>query len=498
MPRSLSPWHHRLLLGLAALTLTITVLTAVLRARSALQLTAVPPGVSVTSGCEEESLFAVWRVVHDQPLWLDLTRPPYASAYFNWLFYHSYGAITKIAVLRQGDPALVWSGRLFTLAGALLGAAALGAFARHLTSQCPQAIRLCAVTLGVYAFLGPLPGWWIVTIRPDIWAVTAECLGMIVVLLRWRAAPMFTALVAAACFYASWAFKQNFVQGLGIALLFLAWNRQWRATISLLGVMIVAWSLTLFVLGDEYRTALGATASASRFDFDQGWVNLLGAGVRCVPLLIPCLALLLFSRTPAHSSPVRDSFQFALIGLPLSLLFTFATSCKLGAATNYYFTPMVFLALLALVALTRIISLLPGSLALLASLALGSYVITSGSLQLEHQSIEAHERWTLWQDAPSPRYSQDQRLNLPWLNPGAPVFLIAFNYPDNRAAGRQFAHDGIGGLIRAGYFRSLLLPDFITDSYDGASLTGYQRGLSKAGVTRWERREPIGTMGENH
>ncbi len=485
------------LAGFALLVLAVTLAVAVLRTRSALQLTAVPPGVSVTSGCEEESFFAVWRVMHDQPVWLDLTQPPYASAYFNWLFYRSYGAVAKIAATGHGDPALVWSGRLFTLAGALVGAAALGAFAWRLTDQYPPVTRLSAVALGVFAFLGPLPGWWLVTVRPDIWATTAECLGLLVVLLRWRQAPMLTALIAAACFYASWAFKQNFVQGLGIALLFLAWNHQWKTAITLLALMVAGWGLTLVVLGPDYRTALAATASANRYDLKQGWENLLGAGIRCVPLIIPALGLALFRRAPATSALSRDSLQFALIGLPLSLAFTFAISCKLGAASNYYFTPMVFAALLAVVALTRIISVLPGSLALLAALALGGYVLTSGSLKLEAQSATASERWALWKDAPFPRYSHDQRFNLPWLNPGAPVFLIAFNYPTDRSSGRKFAHDGIGGLIREGYFRSLLLPDYVNDSHDGASLAGYQRGPTSAGFSLWLRREVTGVPAEN-
>jgi len=206
-----------------------------------------------------------------------------------------------------------------------------------------------------------------------------------------------------------------------------------------------------------------------------------------------------FLSPTANESPlIRDTLRLAKIGLPLSFVFSFATSCKLGAASNYYFTPMLFTALLALVAIARARSILPVFPGLLAALALCAGLVATRSLELQPGRVASMQAlWSIWKTAPGPHYSDDQRLNLPWLNPGQPVYLTAFNYPNDRARGRGFAHDGIGGLIREKYFKSLLLPEDTTDNYDGASLEGYRGAAHAAGMTLWLLATPTGNPGHD-
>ena len=58
---------------------------------------------------------------------------------------------------------------------------------------------------------------------------------------------------------------------------------------------------------------------------------------------------------------------------------------------------------------------------------------------------------------------------LPWIYPGAPHFILAYNYRRDRAAGRRFERDGIGGLIADGYFGALLM-NVPTGRFDGAQI----------------------------
>lgn len=94
----------------------------------------------------------------------------------------------------------------------------------------------------------------------------------------------------------------------------------------------------------------------------------------------------------------------------------------------------------------------------------------------------------MFQRLPEPRFSRDLRLNLPWLNRQSPPLVLAFDYGRNRAEGRRFAGDGLGGMIVRSDFSSLLLPAEVHDRYDGASLINYVRGETVAGLAVYRRR----------
>ncbi len=47
----------------------------------------------VTSGFEEESLYAMWKYLHGLPIYNDPHQIPFSASYFNWLFYGVYGSI---------------------------------------------------------------------------------------------------------------------------------------------------------------------------------------------------------------------------------------------------------------------------------------------------------------------------------------------------------------------------------------------------------------------
>ena len=372
----------RLMSVLATVAMLFVLLTAGLRMQAAWGDASLPPGVNVTSGCEEESLFAIWRLAHGQPVYFDSSRPPYSAAYFNWLFYRSYGAVVTPAMESRGAVALVRYGRLFTLAGALCGASALGVLAWRLIPASKPAVRASGLAVAAFTFLGPLDGWWIVTVRPDLWATALASCGLVLLLVLWRHAPVKAAAAAAVCFYAAWSFKQNFVQSLGISLIFLLFHRQWKSAVILLALSMLGWCATMFALGPDYRAALFSTVATSSYGLILGWENLGGAFVRTLPL-IAAASCLPFLRSPDNEPLiVRDALRLGVIGLPVTLVLSFAASCKFGAASNYYFTPMLFVALLALVSLSRATSVYPSGLVLLGILALCACLLATRSLNL--------------------------------------------------------------------------------------------------------------------
>ncbi|MBX3749550.1 MAG: hypothetical protein KF897_05640 [Opitutaceae bacterium] len=451
------------------------------------RLTETPPGVQATSGCEEESLYSLWRVRHGQALYVESSEPPFAAAYFNWLFYFSYSRWQVVTASPGDEPAAVRAARYLSVAGVALGIAALVGLTALACNSRQRWSRPDLWAVATYAFAGPMVGWWMVTARPDVWAFACETIGIVIVLVGHRRHAIFVAVVAGLAFYAAWAFKQNYVQGLAVCGLFLASHRRWGCAAGLFATMGGGCVLTLVLMDDAYLRGVSETIGSGSFSVHYAWANLQNAVLKLIPvLLLPIFAGWRQDPTPAGDL-WADVRQFSLIGLPCSLALSFAFSAKVGAASNYYFTTALMLSLLA-ISLQACSSGRPLQYATLIGIAALSIGATAqGARYLRQQATVTSERWTLWRDAPVPRYSEDQLLNLPWLQPGAPTYLTAFEYAADRKRGRLFRDDGIGGLIRSQYFASLLLPADVTTAFDGASLHQYKRVQEKAGMALWLR-----------
>src|ERR1700761_6181945 len=63
------------------------------------------PNQIITTGCEEESIYAIWKFVHHKMIYSDEFLPPFAISSYNWLFYWIYGSLTKLVffVNNMGD-----------------------------------------------------------------------------------------------------------------------------------------------------------------------------------------------------------------------------------------------------------------------------------------------------------------------------------------------------------------------------------------------------------
>lgn len=485
-PSRLDAAPGKAVLVTAGLCLAFSLAVFFTRGASAFQATHTAPGVAVTSGYEEESWFALWRTVHGQPVYADETRLPYASAYFNWLFYATYGAVAG----PFGDPDIAVAGRIFTALWALAGGTALWLLWRRVTGRG----GLVATTVAALVVAGPLVGWWAHTVRPDVAALALETTALTLLLLRHRRAPLTTALLAAVLFYAAWAFKQTYVTGLAAALLFLAVRRQWRPVLLLLGTSLLLWTATFALQGPAYREAFRSTARVNVFFLALGLHNLGDMLLKTSPLWLLTAAAGSGRRQPAGETTdqlPRDAVLLGALGLLVTLPLGFVASCKLGAASYYFFTATIMLTLLAagfLATRRTPVWTLPATFLLAASFHGLALFGLAGQVSLTAQTTRLTKLWTLWQAAPEPRFSHQTSFNLPWLSPASPPLVLAFNYPLNRQLGQPLEHDGVGGLIASGHFQSLLLPTDTGDRYDGASLEAYTRGVTIGDLTVFHRR----------
>ncbi len=481
------PTWLRLARIIAVLSIGLSFWVFAIRALSAYEASEIPPGVAVTSGCEEESLNTVWRAIHGGQTYSESTSVPYSAAYFNWLFYATYKLPVAAAVGRFGSIIMPNTGRVITAVFALLGTAVLAWCLNRVMSG---DLALSAGLAGT-AFFGPLVGWWAITLRPDVGALALETFALSIVLLGYRRTIPSIPL-ALGLFYAAWSFKQTYVMGLGGAVLFLVVRQCWRAAATLALGAVGLWCLTLLALGTNYISAQLNTATTNVYYLGAGLANLRGALERTAPLwLLAAPSLCWHSQIVAEpdSTLAADARLLGFLGLLVSLPLAFAASCKIGAALNYYFTPSLFLAFLAASALATRPAPRLATIAFLSASALQLLLALgfTGSVSLASQSRDLAQKWHAWREAPTPRFSALNTLNLPWLNPGQPAFVLAYNYPLERAAGRAFERGGIGGLISDGYFASLLLPESTTRVYDGGALVRYSRGPAMQGYVIFYR-----------
>jgi hypothetical protein len=308
------------------------------------------------------------------------------------------------------------------------------------------------------------------------------------------------ALAAGLLFYLAWSFKQTFVLGMIAGVLYLSWRRRWSAAIVLVTVTLALWGLTFAAMGPGYREVFRSTAAGSTYSLRVGIANTREMLLKTLPLWVLSLGFLAsqsarrkLSTTPAAHSAVILGGICLLVVMPLA----FAASCKIGAASNYFFDVPVALTLMAGGFLsgesfkrlenreTWIASAAFGGAAGIQVLALAGVM---GTVSMAEQTRTQAAIWKVWKSQPEPRFSDLTSLNLPWLNASSPPIVRAFNYARERELGQAFEHKGVGGLIAEGYFRSLLLPSKTGDSYDEASLDGYERGETAQDFTVFHRK----------
>jgi len=466
------PQHVLRLFAIVALLLCLTV--ALIRGQSAWAAAAVAPGTAITTGCEEETMFSLWRAAHGQPVFVDSTRIPFAAAYFNWLFYASYAVPLRAMIPALGDVWLVRISRLITTALALGGGAALCWLLRRAGTK-----FLLAAAIAGFVFFGPLAGWWPYTARPDVGALAFEVIGLLALLHGWRHRPLRAVVAAVACFYAAWSFKQTYVLGLLASLAFLLRHRQWRGLLGLTLGMAGLYVVTFAALGPAYRLTQASVAGHNIYYLSAGWSTLRDVLIKTSPLWL--LLVPAFGATTPDSPPsnfARDARSLGLIGLGIGMPLLSVAVCKQGAS-SYYFLPIaVMLALASSSALAAPVARWPVAAACggMAALQIALLTGVAGRVTLREQTAELSARWQQYRQLGEPRFSADNRLNLPWLNPSSPPLVLAYNYDADLAAGVRFEDGGVGGMIENGYFASLLLPEHNTGRFLGGKLSRYEPG----------------------
>jgi hypothetical protein len=485
--------------GLSAAALGL----ALFALRAGYAISFVEPLQLVTSGAEHDALFAIWKQIHGLDIYTDRHRIPFASSNYNWLFFEGYGWIAGAVMkaLALGDAWLPTVTRLITVGICVIGVALLFADLRSGARAESVAGRAALAAFAIWFFFGPLGGFWTIATNVELGATVFLIASLYAFNRLYPTRPWAAVLWFIGLAYAAWAMKQNYVYTAGAVGLFLLLRRDW-SRLALLSVLLpAAWALTLWLGSDAYLKMLFFQGTDMLFQPGTALRNISNAGGKTLAVWLGLAgALVIIVRRPAMLGPLwrEQAVRLYALGLFVSLVMVVPMSAMHGAAENYYFPVVYFAAGLCftvLFALDRLsapvaagwVGVVGGWLAGVAAVAL---VITGHAGVISTRNW--HDQFTATKACidrlPTPAFTAGGYNMLPWMYPAGPHFITAFKYPYDRARGVAFERDGLGGMIRDGYFAALLL-DPNTERHDGAALAPrYERKGECAGKAVWLRR----------
>jgi hypothetical protein len=451
------------------------------------------PSLVITSGCEEEALFSIWKFIHGQEVYADPAAIPYAASYFNFIFYKTYGLWTKLGLALPGlDEAwLPTIARCLTL---LIVFANVLVF-RQLVKEgelAPEGFGRAALwAVALIPFLNPMAGLWIFTVRPDWLAVLLELLALLWLMRYDRQGGIGRLLIACGFLYAAWATKQTAIAVVVAWCLVNLCKKHWRGVALVAGVLLPAFGLTLALGGPAYVHSV-VTSQRHMDILPAQAVHLLLGALQENPLFgVALVAWLCFGWRLRCNFRARP-MQLLSWCLAISTLWAFVTSMKAASNTNYYYLAGA-LSLLWLLGQRRAARsdferFDPGwwtgcllLIALVVKFACGGS--PKDTLDFAHEQAKARALTARLRALPGPALVTTRAANLPWIQPHAPHFVVATAYPYDRRGGVTFQRGGLAGLVASGYFNVIAIPkdeptttidDEPTTTIDGAPLTRYR------------------------
>jgi hypothetical protein len=423
-----------------------------------------------TSGYEEESLYALWKYLYrPQEVYSDFHNMPFAASYFNWLFYSAYGEFTKIciAIFGLSDEWIPQIGRIFTLLGCLVGII----FSKQILQLlCPK-IGRTSLAIAAYIFFSPLVGFWGITVRPDLWAVVFEVMGLYYFLRLEKNFPLLGAVIFALFCYISWSFKQSHIGLLLGICLYLFFSKRVAELCIIILANAIMYAITIYLFrGTDYLYMILTSQAKMPMIL---WLSVkiyLSAIIKSPLTLLATTMLLIYAlinRKINFSSIDRfkkvKPFLFIFISY---LIITIVLSMKSGASDNYFIGYSIFSTFLLVLLIEylgwkdRFVIYTITICSLIAILGITLVLFGfQGRINLNDLNIQNIQIKQCVKHLKMPIYVNSGYGSLPWINLGSPSFVLAATYFYKDKYGDNFENNGIEGLINQKYFHSILIPN---------------------------------------
>jgi hypothetical protein len=415
---------------------------------------------------------------------------------YNAGFYHLYAAATS------GDapdaPRVARAARALTLGLACLGLAATLAYGLMGLSRreagTPSRWVAAAMAFGAVAVvLGGLPGWWLLSIRPDVGGAACGAVGLAIALCMGTGTKREVAagVSAGLCLATAWSFKQSCVLILAGLILSALIQRRWRFLAALVAPVAATVAAFTLLLGPEYRYNTVFATSLAGFDFKNVLVLTAHFAIKGVfPLAVSILALVVL---PSARWLGRDE-RITLAACWATTLFGGWAACyRNGSAMNYFFEFGAVAGFLAMILARRVIEAVEArerlATPLLGAIAVAAVACTAldvgrlaapGRFDLVQQRFaaahdpEMERARALVLAADGPVYCQPGLSGLAWNLP-FPVYTFDDEPFFHRPASRRGLLHGPGmmGQIAERHFRLLVLEPEAFDLLEPARRAGY-------------------------
>jgi hypothetical protein len=449
----------------------------------------------MTTGGESVHLLNILKVQRGMPLYQRPTEPPfYPTTLYNAGFYNYYAWATSAA--SDDVASLARAARAFTLGLACLGLAAMLAYGlvSLLRREAGTATRWVGTAMAfgaVAVVLGGLPGWWVLSIRPDIGGAACGAAALALVLGMGTRREATTGAAAGLWLAAAWSFKQSFVLILGGLILSALIQRRWRFLASLVAPVAATVAAFALLLGPEYRYNTVFATSLAGFDFKN--LVVIGAhfAVKGIfPLAVSILALVVSPRI----SWLRRDERLTLAACWATTLFGGWAACyRNGSAMNYFFEFSAVAGFLAMILARRVVEAVEArerwAIPAVGAVAVAAVACTlqdvgrlaaPGRFDLVQQrfapvhAAEMERARALVEAADGPVYCQPALSGLAWKLP-FPVYTFDDEPFFHRPASRQGLLHGPGmmGQIAERHFRLLVLEPEAFDLLEPARRAGY-------------------------
>ena len=451
----------------------------------------------MTTGGESVHFQNVLKARRGLPLYQRPTEPPfYPTTLYNAGFYTIYAWATSGAP--DDVPALARATRGFTLGLACLGLAATLAYgllslSRRDPGTASRWVAAAMVFGAVGVTLGGLPGWWVLSVRPDVGGAACGAVALAIVLVMGTRREVAAGAAAGIALAAAWSFKQSCVLILGGLILSVLIQRRWRFLAAMLAPVAATVAGFQVLLGPEYRYNTVFATSLAGFDFRN--VVVLGTHF-AVKGIFPLTASVLGLAVLPRAGWLRRDERVALAACWATTLFGGWAACyRNGSAMNYFFEFSTVAGFLAMILARRVIEAvearerIAGPLAAAVAVAAlacsvqdvgrlaapGRFDVVRGRFTADHAD-ELARAGALVRSVDGPVYCQPGLSGLAWGLP-FPVYTFDDEPFYHRPAARRGLLEGPGmrGQIAAHYFRMIVLEPESVDIAEPARDAGYVR-----------------------
>ena len=489
--------------GIIWLCLLVSLLLMAIRAYWAISLS--EPLFVITSGAEEDSLLGFWKYIKDRPVFEDPHRFPFVGSAYNWLYYAFYGTaidITLNALLLEIEW-LPTIGRFVSLAWAFAGVIAAVTFFNSFVERGSE-YRPLILPYSIFLFFGPLVGFWAISHNVELAATVLGIIGSLMFCRIYGNSPLKATIVACVFGYLAWSFKQSHIFIVLTLALFMFIRGDWRSLALVFFLNGLGWSAAIIGGSEAYVKMLFQKGVDKTLELSRLWINLKNFSLKSTPIIFFLTSIAIGIRDPrSFFQKIRndDYALFSVCGLVVSIVISIPFSAKQGASENYYFV-MSFYMLFAAFAVNAVWPL-SGTVRRAANLIilLGWFAsgVAATSVLAGYNGIVSTRNWheiniaqrDCSRDMPEPVLPVVHTfLSLPWLVKSEPQFNLFYNYSRERAAGYWFEGGGVAGLIKKGYFGSILMPAGAKPEFDSVSLiTHYElRKENCAGIDFYLKR----------